>query len=342
MVDEDRYELRAFRDADFDGVAAVLSASAPDHPVTAEYLRHLYATFQHLSQSFAVVVTERPTGAIVGSGSLFRIAFMDDPVFQWVSCDVLPARRRQGIGTRLYRALVAEAERRGLRGLRVQVAEDSPPGCAFAARQGFVERRRIWRSSLDVADADTTGLPGLIRSASAQGITFTTLAEEGADDARVLHNVHELVSDSGRDVPVLGPRSAIPFDEFRRFYLEGPNALPRAWYLAKDRERYVGTSFGSADPAQPGVLQQHYTGTRREYRSRGLARCLKLLLIEFARQEGYRRIDTSNDSLNLPMWTVNQQLGFRKRHERIQLEREFAGPGEAPEGSTSNARAASE
>ena len=330
-MDDAKYELREFRDADYPGVVAVRNAGSPDRPVSVEYLRHVDESFREVSQAYDLVAVERRTGAIVGTASLFRIAFMDDPFFQWISCDIAPDRTRQGIGAALYDALRTAAVRRGQRGLRVTVRAGATEALGFAARRGFVERRRVWRSSLDLAGADTSALPGLLQRLSGAGIVFTTLDAEGADDPEVVRRVHDLQRDSGKDVPVLGTHTGIPFEEFCRFFLEGPGALPRSWFLAKDGERYVGMTFASRESTLVGVLHQDYTGTRREYRGRGIAHALKLLLIRFAQQEGYARIDTSNDSLNQPMWTLNQRLGFRRSNERIQLQCDFS-PAAVPPG----------
>ena len=124
-------------------------------------------------------------------------------------------------------------------------------------------------------------------------------------------------------MPRVGPYSPIPFDEFQRVFLGSPNALPDAWFLAKEGDRYVGISSAAREPAQPDVLQQHYTATRPEYRRKKIALTLKLLLVDFAKRNGYARIETSNDSLNAPMWTLNQELGFRKMREVIILECAF-------------------
>jgi len=245
---------------------------------------------------------------------------MDDPEYQWVAVDVRPECRRVGIGSAVYEGLIAEAERRSLRGVRVTVRAESPEGLAFVAKRNFVERRRVWRSRLELTSADTSAMRSLLQELSDGGIRFTTLAEEGADDPRVLARVHQLNVDAGGDTPVLGPHTAIAFDDFRRFFLEGPAALPEAWFLATHGGEYVGISFAARDPARPDSLQQHFTGVRREYRRRKIALALKLLLIDFAQRHGFAHIDTSNDSMNTPMWTLNQGLGFHKSHERIQLE----------------------
>jgi predicted GNAT superfamily acetyltransferase len=76
------------------------------------------------------------------------------------------------------------------------------------------------------------------------------------------------------------------------------------------------------------VLQQYFTGVRREARRRKLALALKLMVIDFAKRNGYARIETSNDSLNAPMWTLNKGLGFRKVRETIQFACKLEGSAE--------------
>jgi [ribosomal protein S18]-alanine N-acetyltransferase len=57
---------------------------------------------------------------------------------------VLPDRQRQGVGTALLDALVAEARRRGANELLLDVREDNATAQAFYARHGFeqLSRRR--------------------------------------------------------------------------------------------------------------------------------------------------------------------------------------------------------
>jgi mycothiol synthase len=324
-MDDRRYLIREFRDSDYDAAAAVISASEPDRPVSVESLRHELQSLGQLPGSILIhiVAEDRGSAKVVGLATALRMPFEDDPKRPWIMGCVLPSHRRMGIGARLYDTVLAEARRQGATGLRGRVREDSPDGRAFLAGRAFVERRRVWRSSLDVASSDTSGLPALREAVSATGVTFTSLSQEGPNDLAVLHRVHDLEMATGVDVPRIGEFTPVPFDEWREFSFSGPNMLPDAWFLAKDGDRFVGVSFASREPAQPEVLQQHYTATRREYRGKRIAVTLKLMLIDYAKRNGYARIETSNDSLNAPMWTINQRLGFRKTYEVLNVETEF-------------------
>ena len=323
-MDDDRYLVRELRDSDYEALAAVENAIKPEQPESAESLRHFVESFRTFSDLPHLVVQDLQSGRILGSGVLFHPLDQKDPARPWIHVGVHPSHRHQGIGSRLYDALAAEARRRGATGLRCSVEGDSSDGRAFVAKREFIERRRSWCSSLDVASADTSDLKSLTRTLSSTGIEFTTLSREGVDDLNVLHRLHDLDSATAVDEPHVGAFTAVPFEEYRRLFLEGPLVLPEAWILAKEGDRYVGISSAAREPARPNVLMQYYTGTRREHRRKKIALTLKLLLIEYAKQHGYVRIETNNDSLNTAMWTLNQRLGFRKLWERIHLECEFS------------------
>ena len=59
------------------------------------------------------------------------------------------------------------------------------------------------------------------------------------------------------------------------------------------------------------VAQHDLTGTARAFRRRGLARIAKLAALRWAGQAGITRVATGNDSTNVGMLAINDQLGFR-------------------------------
>ena len=333
-MDGTRYSLREFRETDYGALAAIQNAVEPDEPVSAESLRHMIQSFQDSSRPRHLVVEDRRSGEVVGTGSIFMMPFESDPAKQWIVGSVLPSRQREGIGSCLYDTLLSEAKRREAIGLQCRVRENSVSGRTFVTKRGFRERRRVWRSCLDVASADTSPLASLVRTLTAEGIELTTLSREGVNDPEVLQRLHDLDVVTGKDEPREGIYTPISLDQYRRFFFEGENFLPNSWFLAKVGSQYVGVSSGAREPAQPQVLQQHFTGVRPEFRRRKIAQALKMMLIDFARQNGYARIETSNDSVNVPMWSLNQGLGFQKVHEVIQFECDLgdATKGEAPAG----------
>ena len=319
-MDESRYSLRVFRETDFDALAAIQSAVAPDEPVSSESLRHLIEAFRQTANPHEIVVEDRRSVEVVATAAIFDLLEGSDPKTQGILINVLPSRQHQGIGSYVYGILLAKAKERGATRLQCNVRDDSAAGRAFVAKRGFRERRRRWRSRLEVASGDTSQLAPLVRTLASGGIEITTLSREGVNDLQVLKRIHDLDVVTGKDVPRNGAYSPFSFELFRRVYLEGENFLPDAWFLAREGNQYVGVSSGAREPAQPHVLQQYFTGVRPEFRRRKVALTLKLMLIDFAKRNGYARIETTNDSLNAPMWTLNRGLGFQKVREVIQLE----------------------
>ncbi len=113
------------------------------------------------------------------------------------------------------------------------------------------------------------------------------------------------------------------FERFAATRLDSPDVLPSAHFLALDEERIVGVSRLRRDSRHADVLYQELTGTHPEYRGRGIAQALKLRTIQFARDNGYRRIRTSNDSTNAPMLHINDAIGFQRKAPTIIFERRF-------------------
>ena len=94
---------------------------------------------------------------------------------------------------------------------------------------------------------------------------------------------------------------------------EEPEAMPGAYFIAKQGSEYIGLSYlrpRAADPncIEPNIVQQCLTGVLPEYRRRGIATALKVKTISYAREHGFRRIFTNSD--NPAMKVLNAKLGF--------------------------------
>ncbi len=62
---------------------------------------------------------------------------------------------------------------------------------------------------------------------------------------------------------------------------------------------------------QPGTLYIQSTGLLRQYRGQGLGHRIKAWQIEYARQNGFRRIVTNCRQSNSAMISINKKFGFR-------------------------------
>ncbi len=102
---------------------------AGDPPWTAEHFRSELAGVPHTRW----YLVAEGAGDLMGYGGLFHSG--DTADVQTLA--VFPDRQRQGVGTALLDALMAEAGRRGARELLLDVREDNAPALAFYARRGF-------------------------------------------------------------------------------------------------------------------------------------------------------------------------------------------------------------
>jgi RimJ/RimL family protein N-acetyltransferase len=193
-------------------------------------------------------------------------------------------------------------------------------GVAFAAHRGFRESRRAWESRLDVARFDPRPFQEQA-DAAVKGVRVVTVGGEQVNDPQWLEKLYEMHTEIAADIPQPEPYTPMTVEELRRRWIENPEYLPHGHFLVKDGDRYVAESnlFLTESPAD--VLYQGITGTRREYRGRGLALALKLRTIDYAQRHGKREIRTWNDTLNQPMLAVNARLGFVRQPAWITFEK---------------------
>jgi GNAT superfamily N-acetyltransferase len=243
---------------------------------------------------------DEPLGCGVGrpssiAGSLYAMA------------RVLPAHRRQGVGTRLYEALSEHAARLGLTSLWGGIEEEDAASLRFAENRGFREASREYEVVLDVAEADTAADPPI-------GVALVSLAEQ----PELVRPVYELDVEVGPDVPSHEEgHEPMTFKRWHATYLEGPGAMPAACIVALVEGEVVGYTGlrrrGSVSPTAENLL----TAVRRPWRRRGIATALKREQIARAREAGVEQIYTTNDETNVGMRGVNARLGYRPAPTRI-------------------------
>lgn len=321
-MDLARFKLRPFEVEDYPALARVVSVASPKVPWSAEGLRHEDETRRSSGlTNLRYLIEDTTSQAVVGVGELGESPYQHHPGKLWVNVTVLPEFRRRGLGRTMYDHLIAEARRRNTWVFRAVVDAEEPEGNRFALERGFREQRRVWQSALEVASARTDGYESVEQRLLAGGIRFTTLAEEGADDPRVVRGLYELETAAAADIPRSDSYTPPSLDEYRARTMGSPELLPQAWFLAKDRDRYVGLSYAQLLEGRPDSMLQRLTCTLREYRRKGIAFALKARLIQYARQNRLPWIRTFNDSLNDPMWRLNERLGFRREATYIHYER---------------------
>jgi GNAT superfamily N-acetyltransferase len=204
--------------------------------------------------------------------------------------------------------------------VRAVATEGDAESIGFLTRRGFHEIWRQLESRLDVAAFDAAPFVGAVERVERQGVTITTLAAELARDRAVLADVYELHVTCNRGQHEIDPVTPPRFDAFVADEIEGPRAIPAAWYLARDDDRLVGLSTLERLTGTAEALEAGYTAVRPTHRRRGIALALKLRTIAYARDHAYRYIETNSNANNERMLNINGALGFRPRPARITFE----------------------
>ncbi len=314
-MDRGLFAVRPFVATDYEAEARLDAQTDPGFTRTAEEIRHWQESESAIPghHRSMLVAEERRSGAVVAYGELAHTSFDFHPQKYWIAAVVDPAFWGRGIGSALYGTLESEAVARRALCLWSSVREDDVPAVRFFERHGFRTVRKTWRSRLDLATYNPSALPDRSKELAEAGIRFTTLAAEGSDRPDVRRRTYELSRAASKDVPRLGEYTPISFEQFVQIEIETPAALPEAFFLAAHGDRYVGHTTLQRELLRPDSLHVGFTGTHPDFRGRGIASELKRTAVEYARGRGARYLVTYNDSLNRPMWAINEKLGFRRQ-----------------------------
>jgi len=226
---------------------------------------------------------------------------------------VSPPWQRQGIGGLLWEHLAQALADIHAKAVEPWVREENAPAIAWLKKHGFVPTKEAGPVSLFPQEADLSRFDRTVSEVASHGIVLTTLARERQNERGCLEKLHNLYNTVNADVPGSEAYAEQTLDDFIREQDE-PEALPDAYFIAKEGPDYVGLSHlraRGADPncAEPFNAQQLLTGVLPGYRRRGIALALKIKTIGYARKHGFGRLFTN--SSNPAMQALNAKLGFR-------------------------------
>jgi GNAT superfamily N-acetyltransferase len=225
---------------------------------------------------------------------------------------VLPAHRRRGAGTALYRAASDAARSAGKTGFQTWLSEDEVDGTRFLRARGFEVKGRDKVVALDLRSIDAAA------PAPPAGITLVTLAER----PDLIPGVHAAAVEAFPSIPSTTPIQPGSLDEFVAAEVEHAAIPAEAFVVAVDDA--TGQVAGYANlklaPGTTIFAYHHMTAVRPGYRGRGVATAMKRATIAWAARAGIEELRTGNDERNAPMRAVNLRLGYRPRGDYLALQ----------------------
>ena len=308
MMDSKKFLLQpADPEQDFTSMADLYSKFESE-PTTPKSLLEWYQ--KRLEHGIQLTVALTMEGNLAGLSAIYRDN-LNLPNHYGLNLIVDPAFRRQGLGSRMYKALIDQAEAWEARYLRTRLRDNSDESLSFALHRGFVQKKHSIEMKFDLSTWDETRYQPILVSLQAQGFHFTNMAELG-DTMEVRHKLFELNSRAAATDP--GNDGIAPWASFEEF---NQNVCQSSWYrpegqiVAIDTHTDVWAAM-SAITVFSGSEHAHnlFTGTDVRYRGRKLAQAVKSLALLQARTFGVDCVCTNHDSENAAMIAVDTKLGY--------------------------------
>ena len=317
FANEVNTKLRPFHDPDWPTVSAIASARAGTDVRSFELWVNRREKFDESRYFRRQYVVEDKYiiayGAVEQTVYLpkYRMLLLSDP--RWIE---------RGAGALLLDRLLSDAaEAKAITVSCRQYASEIELVNLLQSR-GFEEVSRVLDLRLTVADADVAPFLPLLRRIEEQGISITTFAEERERDPRCVEKLYELSTLLREDDPGRGPLAPAGYNAREALmWLEMPYVRPDALFIAKKGDEYLAVSDVSLFEALPRGLTQGFTGVRREYRRRGLAKALMIREVLYAQSHGYQIIQSFNKPEQVAMRALNEKLGFVVMLEQLLLEK---------------------
>ena len=293
------------------------SESLPDDPpLEAEDVRRRFDALAREGDRHALWIARGPDGELAAVGSVSEDAQL--PQQAVLGLEVLPERRRRGLGRRLLRALLDEPPARGRKLLSVSTYGGAPAGEAFLRGMGAKPGLVNHVFQLDVREADRALIAEWAAEGPrrAPGLALERVAVPYPDaELAAIGELLGLIDDAPRGSLEVGPQRFTP-ERLRREDASLRERGGRRWLLRlRDEATGTGAGFRKAfwDPRHPWLLSLYAIAVHPDYRGRGLGRWLEAAMVDTALREcpEARFLRGTNAESNAPMTELRRKLGFR-------------------------------
>jgi GNAT superfamily N-acetyltransferase len=238
-------------------------------------------------------------GAVAGAG--YALTGWHTPSHRGIGAAlVLPGRRGHGIGDELRAILERWAVEHGATELDAPVAEGDDGSLAWAAARGYEEAGRNSRMVLDLTAIEAPAVE------PPAGIEIVTWAER----PDLAEGLWEVAREAGPDIPGEEETEVGELDEWLERDMRGSGDRPEAVFVAVENGEVLGYAKLSFSDETTERAFHDLTGVKRAHRGRGIAAVLKAAQIAWAKEKGFRTLQTSNEVRNAPIRHLNAKHGY--------------------------------
>jgi GNAT superfamily N-acetyltransferase len=227
----------------------------------------------------------------------------------------------QGVGRALAEHLDAHLSARGVVSTLAGTREDHARAVAFIRARGYQEVKRYFESRLNLNAFDFA--PFRERERVHPEYTLATYRDLETRDPAFHDRLYEMFDAVRQDVPRPEPATPLTREDFER-RAQHPHFLPDGVLIAVHVPSGDYAALTELFTSDATHLSTGLTGVRREHRRRGLAFALKLASLRWAHAQGVSEVRTGNESLNRPMLSINEALGYLKQPAWVQYRKLYA------------------
>ncbi|MGN6799627.1 MAG: GNAT family N-acetyltransferase [Gaiellaceae bacterium] len=295
-------EIRPAEDTDAEAVAAILREADDARVLSAAGWLHRRRAASPRQRILNLVAIDG--GEVVAIGAAGLDTWTSTPGAAWCNVAVTPTHRRMGLGGTLLEALLSHLDQEG--GTRAtSFMRFTEEGERWASARGWSRLQAGPLIAVDPRTVSPAALP--------DGFRFDSMLHAGPAA------VFEAVVEAARDEPRPDPIDNMRYDEFVEDWKQPDIDLEASTVVYSNDSVVAFTELRiGGDRGQHG-----FTGTRREFRGRGLAYAAKAAALTFAAARGVTRVTTSNADENAAMRAVNRKLGFTQIGEHVILGRDL-------------------
>jgi mycothiol synthase len=308
--------IRQITQKDYPQMAYIFNSIYPYYSNTVEDIRFEYEDEAKRTNLKAYVV--EINGEVVAIAEYYKSRYKtpDNRKIIELGIYVDPRYQGKGIGSYAYEFILKEIRKENVKSVVTHVLSSHINSINFLIKRGFYEIYSYYELELNLEKINIENLYSQCKTS--ENFEIISLKEEKNLDKLKLY---ELLKAIANDMPSPLPYDTPEFKEIMQMLFNNPYAIFDSSFIAKKGNDYVG--FSSLYKENDEIANQGITGVIKDYRNKGIAKALKLKVIEHAKQKGFKIIRTWNGCTNYKILTLNRKLGFEFKRAWILFYKEL-------------------